>query len=116
MKIAEERQSGVLVLKPEGRLDSATSPAFEAVLLQAIESGDGKIVVDLAAVSYMSSRGLRVFLLGAKKMAAAEGKLAVCALQPFVREVFETVGFHEVVPVFDDSAKAVASLAGGESC
>ncbi|MHC4513458.1 MAG: STAS domain-containing protein [Planctomycetota bacterium] len=116
MKIVEQKQSAVVVLKPEGSLDSADSPELEAAVLRTIANGETRVVIDLSQVSYITSRGLRVFLLGAKKMATAGGRLAVCSLQEFARKVFDAVGFQEVVPVFDTAAQAVESLSGDAPC
>jgi len=116
MKIAEERQSEVVVLKPDGSLDSTDSPELEAAVLRNIENGETRMVIDLSKVSYITSRGLRVFLLGAKKMAAAGGQFAVCSLQEFAHKVFEAVGFQEVVTVFDTATEAVTSLSGDAHC
>ncbi len=116
MKIAEERRSEVVVLKPDGSLDSTDSPELEAAVLRVIEKGETRLVIDLSTVSYITSRGLRVFLLGTKKMAAAGGQFAVCSLQEFARKVFEAVGFQEVVTVFDTATQAVESLSGDAPC
>ena len=116
MKIAEERRSDVVVLKPDGNLDSSESPELEAAVLRIIDKGETRLVVDLSSVAYITSRGLRVFLLGTKKMAEAGGRIAVCSLQDFVRKVFDTVGFHDVLTVFDSANQAVDSLSGEAGC
>lgn len=112
MKIAEERHSDVVVLKPEGSLDSAESPALEEAVLRLIEKGATRLVVDLSAVAYITSRGLRVFLLGTKKMAEAGGRFAICSLHDFVRKVVDAVGFEDLLPVFDNAKQAIESLSG----
>ncbi len=112
MKIAEERQSTVVVLTPEGSLNSVDSPQLEEVVFRVIEEGETRLLIDLSKVSYISSRGLRVFLLAAKKMAETSGRLAACSLNEFVFKAFEAVGFHDVVTVFDTAAQAVESLSG----
>lgn len=115
MKIGEEKQNGVVVLAPEGRLDATESPILEGRITELIAGGDTRVLVDLAAVSYVSSRGLRVFLLGAKQAAAAGGSLAVCSLQEFVAKVFAVVGFGDLIGVHADRESALASF-GEQSC
>jgi len=116
MKIAEERRSDVVILKPEGSLDSAESPEFEEAVLRVIDKGETRLVIDLSSVAYITSRGLRVFLLGARRMAETGGRLAVCSLQDFVCKVFDAVGFRDVVTVFDSAAQAIEALSGDASC
>jgi stage II sporulation protein AA (anti-sigma F factor antagonist) len=116
MKIAEEKRSDVVVLKPEGSLDSSDSPKLEEAVLRIIGNGETRLVIDLSSVAYITSRGLRVFLLGAKKMAEAGGSIAVCSVQDFVRKVFDTVGFQDMLTVFDSTNEAVDSLSGEAGC
>src|SRR5579864_7105381 len=66
MEIGERRLGSLIVLRPEGRLDSVTSPAFQERLLTAVESGLADVVVDFSAVDYVSSAGLRGIMTAAK--------------------------------------------------
>ena len=68
------------------------------------------MVLDLARLDYISSAGLRVVLLLAKKLKQAGGALALCDIQPSVREVFEISGFLAILTVCDTRAQAVAAL------
>ena len=116
MNIAEEKQSGVVVLKPQGRLDAVESPELEELVQGVIDRGDSRVVMDLSAVPYISSRGLRVVLLGVKQAVAAGGTLAVCSPQVLVRKVFQSIGFQEIIDIFNTVGEAVDSLGGEESC
>jgi anti-sigma B factor antagonist len=115
MNTTEEKQSGVVILKPEGRIDAAESPGLEELVLGVIGRGDARLVMDLGAVPYISSRGLRVVLLGAKQAAAAGGTLAVCSPQVFVRKVFQSVGLDGIIDVFNTAGEAVDALAGKQA-
>ena len=116
MNIAEERQSGVVVLKPEGRLDALESPELEEVVLGIIDRGDSQLVVDLSAVPYVSSRGLRAILLGTKRAIAAGGGFAVSSPQVIVSKMFQAANFQEVIDIFDTVAEAVDSFSGETPC
>ncbi len=61
-------------------------------------------MVDLSGVEYISSVGLRVLMLASKQAKAQGGALAVCGLQPVVREIFEISRFNLVLPVFPTPA------------
>ncbi len=98
MEIGERRLGSLIVLRPEGRLDSVTSPAFQERLLIAVESGLADIVVDLSAVEYVSSAGLRA-LMTAAKVKPTELRLAAIGLNPVVQEIFTISRFHHVLPV-----------------
>ena len=110
MQITEDRIGDVLVVDVKGRLDSATSPAFETFLLKKIDGGDTRVVLDLAALEYVSSAGLRVFMMAARRLKVVQGRVAVCALQPSVQEVFEISGFTSLFAAFADRHAAAASV------
>ena len=77
MKIRKDKEGELLVLRPSGRLDSENSPSFEKAVEESVGKGDKNIIVEMSEVNYMSSRGLRAFLTGAKCAQAAGGKLVV---------------------------------------
>ena len=54
---------------------------------------------DLGALDYLSSAGLRVLLSAAKEMRRRDGKIVLCALTQFVKEIFEVSGFEALIPI-----------------
>jgi stage II sporulation protein AA (anti-sigma F factor antagonist) len=111
MDIAEVKTAGSLTLALTGRIDGSSSAAFEARLLQLIGAGERRLVLDLAGVDYVSSIGLRVLMLAARRLKPLGGKVVVCAVQPMVKEVFEIAGFSMVLPIVDSRSEAEALLA-----
>ena len=90
---------------PLGRLDFATSPAFQHALEQAVAGGrtaPAAVVVDCRDLAYLSSAGLRGFLLGARAAQAAGVRFGVCALRPAVLDMFEASGFDKIIVVYPD--------------
>ncbi len=110
MEITEGKKGDVLVLGLSGRLDATTSKAVEEKILAAIDSGERRLLLDLSQVDYVGSLGLRVFLLAAKKLTTADGKLALCSLSEQVREVFDIAGFLSVFSVYASADEAIKSL------
>ncbi len=98
-----------LSLEISGRLDAMTAPTAEAELARAVDAGDGRLVLDLSGLDYISSAGLRILLTPAKRVARAEGRLVLFGLQPQVREVLEISGLLPIFKVAAD-ASAAASL------
>ncbi len=109
MNVTESRAAGHVVVTPIGRLDSATSSAFERQLAAIVSRGDARIVLDLGGVDYISSVGLSAILSAAKKVKAANGRLALAGLNDRVRLVFEMSGFLRLLPVFPSVTEAVAA-------
>ena len=113
MEIKNKTYSDVLVLSPEGRIDHANSEDFRNGLVPLInrcKSGGERIVLDLAGVDYISSAGLRCFMLAEKQAKAQGGTIVVAAMQPVVKEIFEISRFTLVFDTFATVQGAIAKL------
>ncbi len=110
MDIYEERKNGFLILGLDGRLDAVNSKLFEEKILTVIDGGETRFVIDLAKLDYVSSAGLRVFLLASKRLSPAGGKFVLCSLQEPVREVFDIVGFFSIHSIVSSIDEALSSL------
>lgn len=110
MKVSVNKSSENVIVAIEGRLDTTQSDAFEKQLMEVIESGQTKIILDCKGLDYISSSGLRVFLIAQKKMMAASGKLMLCNLQPGIKEIFEVSGFSMIFSIHPDLETAIANL------
>ena len=111
MHISESDNGGVTVLGVSGRIDASTAEQLKQKLLATIGDRPIRLALDFARVEFVSSIGLRVLVVSAKRVAAVRGKMVFCGLTGPVREVFELAGFMSVVPCFPDRAAAVASFA-----
>ena len=112
MQIAEVRQDGVDVIAPVGRIDTTTVGAFDARLAALLAAASPRVVVDFSGVDYISSAGLRVLLVAARRVqAAGGGRLALCALGEPVRQVFQLAGFLPLFTIRDSREAAVAQIA-----
>lgn len=111
MDISEETRGGVTILKAVGRVDSATSSAFETRLVEAVVGrGKASVVVDMTALTYISSAGLRALLVAAKKAKPAGSRVVLAAMAPTIREVFDMSGFSTLFEIHAAPDDAVAAL------
>jgi anti-sigma B factor antagonist len=109
MEITEEIQNDINIYRLKGRLDSNTSQGFEQKLFQAISEGAKNMVVDFKDIDYISSAGLRVILKAFKALQREDGRIILCSMQEYVREIFEVTGMDSFVPTLDtmdDALKA----------
>ena len=106
MDINQEVTHGTAVCRITGRIDGLTSPDLEQALSSSINGGTSRVILDMRAVTYISSAGLRCILSTAKRAKAGQGGLAVFGLQSAVNEVFEASGFNTVLPVVSDENEA----------
>lgn len=105
-----ENADGITVALPAGRLDFGAAAAFQQQLEQAVAAKPRGLVVDCSSLDYVSSAGLRVFLVAARAAKAAGVGFAVSSLKPAVKEVFDLTGFGNVITLCADRAAAVAAL------
>lgn len=109
MQIETATHGDLLEVAPKGRLDSNSAPALEKVLLERIDAGQSKLTIDFGSVDYISSAGLRVLLMAAKRTGAAKGRFSMHSLSPEIREVFEISGFLTILKVYPDLNAALAA-------
>ena len=108
MKVLQRTHGSVAVVTPVGRIDSTTSSSLEEVTRGIVDSGARDVLVDLSDTDYISSAGLRVFLVLAKRLRDLRGRLVLAALGEPVRQVFQLAGF---LPLFTIDATLDAALA-----
>jgi anti-anti-sigma factor len=111
LKVTFETLGGGTLVIAQGRLDFGAAAAFQKALEEALAgagSASAALIVDCAALDYVSSAGLRVFLMSARAAQRAGIAFALCALQPAVREVFDVSGFSRIMTVYADRSTALA--------
>ena len=110
MEIAQEQDGDVVIVRLSGRLDSSAAPSAEERLGAALSGEPPRLAIDMSGLAYISSAGLRVLLVLAKKVQQQKGKVALGGLVDNVREVFAVSGFDTIFAIEPDSAAAVAAV------
>lgn len=99
MEIVETRSAALVTLALKGRLDGTSSSGFETRILTHIDAGDRRVIIDLADVDYINSVGLRALMLASKRLTQIGGRMVLCALQPWVKHVFDIAGFSTTLTI-----------------
>ena len=110
MEITEDRTADVLILGLSGKLDATTAKTFEDKILAEIDAGDRRLVIDLSQLDYVSSAGLRVFLVAAKRLRSRDGKIALCSLQHHVQQVCDLSGFSSILSIYGSREEGIKAL------
>jgi len=110
MDIEARDVNDVKVVDIEGRLNTSTSPEADAFFKELIKDGATKILINLEEMDYTSSTGLRVVLSTGKQLSKVDGKMAICGLNPTVKEVFDMAGFSAMFDVFETEEEALKSF------
>jgi anti-anti-sigma factor len=110
MEIIQKEENGIVSIEIIGRLDADSSPEAEKVVKDAIKDQTTRILFNLASLEYLSSAGLRVLLGAAKEMRRRDGKIVLCSLNEFVKEIFEVSGFQSLIPIADTVESGIELL------
>ena len=97
MTIEKNLTGTELTVALAGRLDTTTAPQLEAELKQSY-AGVDKLVLDFAALEYLSSAGLRV-LLQAQKTMNKQGEMIIKNVNETINEIFEVTGFIDILTI-----------------
>lgn len=105
-----EGNGDVKVAKLGERLDVGTSEEAASALLDAVEQSAAGLIVDIGAVDFISSAGLRA-LIRVRKRADGLGKtMALVGVQPAVYKIFKVSGLDAVLRFFGNEAEALDAL------
>lgn len=100
MTIETTRQDQQVIVTVKGRIDTNTSPQLQGAVLSAFQQCKD-VELDLQAVDYVSSAGLRVFLIGQKTAGSKGGSMCLVHVQPTVMQVFTAVGLAPLLTFRD---------------
>ena len=90
-----------------GRLDAATAREIQKDALQAVDNENNHVIIDCNGLEYISSSGLKVFLMLQKRAIAKQLKLSVCNLESSIREIFNISGFSGIFRIYPDLETAI---------
>lgn len=103
--------TSVTVISPQfDELTAANAANFRQTLLDVIEGGDSRIVIDLANVNAVDSTGIGA-LVAVLKRIGLRGDLALCGLTDRVARNFSVTHMDRVFPIHSNSEAALRALA-----
>jgi anti-anti-sigma factor len=109
VEITASDVDGVVVLEVNGRVNSQTAPALGERLTTALAGSEPRVALDVTAVDYLSSAGLRVLQIALGQARANRGKLVLYGLNTRVQDVFQISGFNTILTVCATRAEALAA-------
>lgn len=107
LRISVVQDDDLTIIDLEGEVDVHTSPRFREALLDVIQGGAQRVVVDARKVTFMDSSGLGVFIGGEKRVRDQNGRLAIACQDPRVMRVFEISGLRHMLLVRESREEAL---------
>lgn len=102
--------SGAIVVGVDGQLIVGNRHELKQKVLDALEKGEKKIVVDFSNTGYIDSSGLGVLVSLAKKLREEGGELLLAGLNPDLRTLFELTKLDTLFNITDSADEALASF------
>ena len=102
------REGGIAIASVLGRIDNASASDFQGLVEGGLRAGDDALILDMERVEFMSSAGLRVCLILARRF--TRGRFALCSLTELNREVVAISGFDQLIGVHRSQAGAVRAM------
>lgn len=113
VKFYEETiKPGLHLISLDGTLDAPGTMSIEDMFRDHLLGLGGAMVVNLAGVDYMSSYGLRMFLITAKALINAGGQLYLAGPKDSVMQVIHLSGYDTMFPVYKSVEEALHHLDG----
>ena len=103
----EQNEGGVVVVRPQGEVDLASSPQLRAKLTELIGGKPTRMILDLSQVSYMDSSGVATLVEAMQQCRRNSATLALAGLQARVRSVFEIARLDTVFDIQNDLESAL---------
>lgn len=99
MEIKHEKTEKAHLVELVGRLDALNNAKAESFFAQITDNPDLSVLVDCAQLDFINSSGLRVLIMGLKKLKAAGKVMVLCDLQKNIKEVFKFSGFNNLFDI-----------------
>ncbi len=106
MGLAASSSEGITELRLSGHLDSASSAGLERRLHDMVTAGATRVIVDLSDVSYVSSGGWGIFVGEVNALRNRGGDIVLTGMTSEVFDVYELLGFADVLRAFTTVAEA----------
>lgn len=110
LSVRTERDEKAVIVCPSGRVDGSNVQILESAIQEQIAAGEKMLVFDFEDLNYISSAGLRVLLVTARRMQAEGGKTLFCGLAEHIAHVFEISGFNNILTIYKGRSEALTTL------
>jgi anti-sigma B factor antagonist len=107
--VARELDERSSVISVEGELDLSTAPRLKWVLIDSLQTGHSRLVVDLSLATFMDSTALGV-LVAVNRSLDAGARLTIVCARADVLKTFELSGLDRAFAIFATLDEALADI------
>jgi anti-sigma B factor antagonist len=108
--IMTDNTQDVAIMSVKGRVDSNTAPELDSALANLLDSDRNKIILNLEAVEYLSSAGLRALVRALKDAQASGGDLRLASVSQPIEVILRTVGMLQMFKMYPSEQEAIVGF------
>ncbi len=110
MAFQVSKEGSTTVVDVEGQLIVGNRQELKARVLEELEAGERKFVIDFTETGYIDSSGLGVLVSLSKKIREKGGELRLSSLNEDLRTLFELTKLDTLFRISDSRAAALEGL------
>lgn len=110
MSFQTSKENDVVVVDVDGQLIVGNRQELKQKVLDELESGERKFLIDFANTGYIDSSGLGVLVSLSKKIREQSGELRLANLNEDLRTLFELTKLDTLFNIADSRAEALAGF------
>jgi anti-sigma B factor antagonist len=103
-------RNGVIVALLKGVIDGESSQVFEKIIIDQIAAEEKKFIINLKDTDYVTSAGLRSFLVIGKLLKIRRGRIALTNFNESVRDVLKLMNFDSLFAMYDTDEEAFEEI------
>lgn len=113
LEVETEQRGDATVLSLRGEIDVYTAPRLRQTIVDLVDGGATRLVVDMEKVDFLDSTGLGVLVEGLKRVKNREGSLSLVATQDKILKIFDITGLNKAFPIHASVEDAVKEPVSG---
>jgi anti-anti-sigma factor len=110
MEIILKENNGIVCITINSRMGSELSPELERIIKEIVAGGKRRVLFDLGSLDYLRAPTLRVILKAVKQINQKRGKVTLCSLNGYVKEIFEDNCFQNTFAIADSVECGIEEL------
>jgi len=110
MQFITEQIQSITVVTIKGRVDAASSDDLYASLTTLLHEGQKYLLINCEEIEFLSSGGMRAFLLTIKEIEKHKGKIVFSKFNDVIKEILHLSGMSKYFHHFDDLTDALNEL------
>lgn len=111
LTLSHAQASGFDVLDVTGEVDVYTAPRLREAVIEVLEAGGTRLIIDVEKVAFLDSTGLGVLVGALKKVRAVDGTLDIVCTHERIIKIFAITGLDKVFGIFGSIDEVVAQHA-----